>query len=356
MPTGSCEMAVQETGARPSMGLVNIELRYRYNPDVKSLVAIAPAVILMMLLLFPAMLTALSVVWEKELGSIVNFYVTPISKVEFLLGKQLPYVALAMLNYVLLVFLAVTMFGVPLTGSFRDDAGRSSIRCRRRPSACCSPSSCAARLPRCSATAIGTILPAVQFSGLINPVSSLEGAGAVIGSIYPATWFVTICRGASFPRGWLRRPLAWTFSCCSRRFPSSWRCVSRCCVSRRADMRHAANIYRLGIKELRSLWRDPMMLFLILYSFSVGIYVAATAMPETLHKAPIAIVDEDQSQLSSRITGAFYPPHFTPPSIVGLERSGQGAGCRALYVRSRHPARFSARRTCGTPTRLAAQR
>lgn len=89
-------------------------------------------------------------------------------------------------------------------------------------------------------------------------------------------------------------------------------------------MRHAANIYRLGIKELRSLWRDPMMLFLILYSFSVGIYVAATAMPETLHKAPIAIVDEDQSQLSSRITGAFYPPHFTPPSIVGLNEVDKG--------------------------------
>ena len=89
-------------------------------------------------------------------------------------------------------------------------------------------------------------------------------------------------------------------------------------------MPDARNIYRLGIKELRSLWRDPMMLFLILYAFSLGIYVAATAMPETLHHAPIAIVDEDQSPLSNRITSAFYPPHFTAPAIVGLDDVDKG--------------------------------
>ncbi|MCF8710126.1 ABC transporter permease, partial [Rhizorhapis sp. SPR117] len=83
-------------------------------------------------------------------------------------------------------------------------------------------------------------------------------------------------------------------------------------------MRHIANIGRLGVKELRSLWRDPMMLVLIVYAFSLGIYVAASAMPETLNKAPIAVVDEDQSPLSSRITGAFYPPHFTQPALISL--------------------------------------
>jgi len=83
-------------------------------------------------------------------------------------------------------------------------------------------------------------------------------------------------------------------------------------------MQHAGNILRLGVKELRSLWRDPMMLVLIVYAFSLGIYVAASAMPETLNKAPIAIVDEDQSPLSSRITGAFYPPHFKQPALLAL--------------------------------------
>ena len=89
-------------------------------------------------------------------------------------------------------------------------------------------------------------------------------------------------------------------------------------------MRHLSNIYALGIKELRSLWRDPMMLVLILYAFSLGIYVAATAMPETLHRAPIAITDEDQSPLSDRIVSAFYPPHFVTPDLVGLKEADRG--------------------------------
>jgi ABC-2 type transport system permease protein len=78
----------------------------------------------------------------------------------------------------------------------------------------------------------------------------------------------------------------------------------------------AANILHLGIKELRSLLRDPMMIVLIVYVFTFSVYVAATAMPETLHKAPIAIVDEDRSQLSIRIADAFFPPHFEPPVLI----------------------------------------
>ncbi len=82
--------------------------------------------------------------------------------------------------------------------------------------------------------------------------------------------------------------------------------------------RNLANIYRLGIKELWSFWRDPAMLILIVYVFTFGIYVAATAMPETLSMASVAIVDEDSSSLSARISSVFYPPHFTLPDIIGL--------------------------------------
>jgi len=76
---------------------------------------------------------------------------------------------------------------------------------------------------------------------------------------------------------------------------------------------HASNIFHLGIKELRSLLRDPVMLFLIFFAFTFAIYTGATALPETLHKAPIAFVDEDRSPLSARIVDAFYPPYFMPP-------------------------------------------
>ena len=85
-----------------------------------------------------------------------------------------------------------------------------------------------------------------------------------------------------------------------------------------------ANIWRLGIKELWSLVRDPMMLVLIAYTFTVSIYVAATAMPEGLHKAAIAIVDEDGSPLSARIVGSFYPPQFITPRLITLAEMDAG--------------------------------
>lgn len=88
--------------------------------------------------------------------------------------------------------------------------------------------------------------------------------------------------------------------------------------------RHAANIFRLGVKELWSLARDPMMLVLIFVSFTLMIYTAATAVPESLHNAAIAVVDEDVSPLSARITSAFYPPHFTRPAMVTSAEADAG--------------------------------
>jgi ABC-2 type transport system permease protein len=89
-------------------------------------------------------------------------------------------------------------------------------------------------------------------------------------------------------------------------------------------MRHLVNIYRLGVKELWSLRRDKIMLFLILYTFTLSVYTAATAMPDTLNKAPIAIIDEDASALSARIVSAFYPPYFTIPGLISLAEADAG--------------------------------
>ena len=94
-----------------------IATRFRYNPDVKSLPAMVPAVIPMLLMMIPAMLTALSVVREKELGSIINLYVTPVRRSEFLLGKQLPYVVLGMFNFLLMVVLMAIVGTVVMSSS-----------------------------------------------------------------------------------------------------------------------------------------------------------------------------------------------------------------------------------------------
>ncbi len=178
-----------------------IEARFRYNPDVKSLVAMVPAMIPLLLMLIPSMLTALSVVREKELGSIVNLYVTPVSRVEFLLGKQLPYIALGMLNFLLLVLFAVFIFQVPLTGSFLtlSFAALLYIFCATSLGLLISAFT-RSQIAALFGTALLTLVPAVQFSGMIDPVSSMEGMGRWFGEIYPASHFLTITRGV-FSKG-----------------------------------------------------------------------------------------------------------------------------------------------------------
>ncbi|OYU77807.1 MAG: hypothetical protein CFE45_30295 [Burkholderiales bacterium PBB5] len=189
------DMAVHRLGqALPVSNLV--ETRYRYNPDVLSLPAMVPAVIPLLLMLIPAMLTALSVVREKELGSIINLYVTPVTRSEFLLGKQLPYIALAMLNFALTTLLAVTVFGVPLKGSLATLTGTALLFVVSSTGfGLLASTFTRSQLAAMFVTMIGTLIPCVQFAGLLNPVSSLEGLGAWIGRIYPATHFLTISRG-----------------------------------------------------------------------------------------------------------------------------------------------------------------
>jgi len=174
----------------------SVETRFRYNPDVKSLPAMVPAVIPILLLMLPAMLTALAVVREKETGSITNLYVTPVTRSEFLLGKQLPYVALAMVNFLLMSLLAVTVFGVPIKGSFLALALAALVfGFASTGMGLLASSVTKSQIAAMFIAMIGTIIPATQFSGLIDPVSSLEGAGKFIGQIYPATYMVNISRG-----------------------------------------------------------------------------------------------------------------------------------------------------------------
>ncbi|TCQ80826.1 ribosome-dependent ATPase [Ochrobactrum sp. BH3] len=183
-------------GDAATVGNFNLEIRYRYNPDVQSLVAMVPAVIPLLLLMIPAMLAVLSVVREKELGSIINFYVTPVTKFEFLLGKQLPYIALAFLNFLMLTAFAVFIFRVPFTGSFLTYATAALLYVIITTGMGLVISTFInSQIAAIFGTALLTLIPAVQYSGIIDPVSSLQGAGAFIGKIYPTTYFVTISRG-----------------------------------------------------------------------------------------------------------------------------------------------------------------
>ncbi len=175
---------------------VDIALRYRYNPDVQSLPAMVPAVIPLLLMLIPAMLTALGVVREKELGSITNLYVTPVTRLEFLIGKQLPYIALGMINFFMLVLLAVLVFDVPVKGSLLTlTLGALFYLICATALGLLMSSILNSQIAAIFGTAIATLVPAVQFSGLMHPISAMEGASAFIGNIYPTSHFLIISRG-----------------------------------------------------------------------------------------------------------------------------------------------------------------
>ena len=181
---------------RPPQSAIQVETRFRYNPDVKSLPAMVPAVIPLMLLMIPAMLAALSVVREKEMGSIMNLYVTPVTRTEFLLGKQLPYIAMAMVSFLLMVLMAITVFDVPVKGSFLTLALATLLFVVFSTGLGLFASIFTkSQIAAIFITMLVTMLPAVSYSGLMTPVSSLEGAGRVIGDSHPATYMLLISRG-----------------------------------------------------------------------------------------------------------------------------------------------------------------
>jgi len=179
----------------------DIEIRFKYNQDFDSIYAMVPSTIAMMLALFPAILMALAVVREKELGSIINLYVTPVTRLEFLLGKQLPYVAVALINFAVMFMMAIFVFDVPLKGSFSALLVGTVIYVFTTTGYGMLISTfCSTQIAALFGTAILTILPAQQFSGMMVPVSSLSGTAQIIGLLFPMTYFRPVSVG-TFTKG-----------------------------------------------------------------------------------------------------------------------------------------------------------
>jgi ribosome-dependent ATPase len=178
-----------------------LEIRYKYNQDFDSVYAQVPSTISMLLALFPAILMAVAIVREKELGSITNLYVTPISRLEFLVGKQLPYVGLAMANFVLMFLMAIFVFQVPLKGSFLALLLGTIIYVATTTAYGMLISTFAAtQIAAMFATAILTVLPATQFAGQQVPVNSLSPVAQIMGRAFPMTYFRPIAVG-TFTKG-----------------------------------------------------------------------------------------------------------------------------------------------------------
>jgi ribosome-dependent ATPase len=179
----------------------NIEVRFRYNQDFDSIYAMVPALIAFQLALIPAILMALAIVREKELGSIVNLYVTPVTRLEFLLGKQIPYVVVAMINFIMLLLMALFIFGVPLKGSFTLLALAALVYVTATTAYGRVISTfTSTQIAALFGTAILTVLPATMFAGMLVPVSSITGMGALLGRLFPMTYFLPISIG-TFTKG-----------------------------------------------------------------------------------------------------------------------------------------------------------
>ncbi|AHL36557.1 multidrug ABC transporter ATP-binding protein [Pseudomonas brassicacearum] len=190
------QLVEQGSPARNPQTAAKLETRFRYNQDVVSVNAIGPGVMALILAFIPAMLTALGIVREKELGSITNFYATPLTRLEFLLGKQAPYLAVSLINLALLTAMNRWLFGVPFKGSGLTLALGGLLYVLATTSMGLLISAFTrTQIAAILGTMIITSLPTIQFSGLIVPRSSLEGAASVMGQLFPAGYFLDIAVG-----------------------------------------------------------------------------------------------------------------------------------------------------------------
>jgi ribosome-dependent ATPase len=179
----------------------DIEVRLKYNQNFESVYAMVPAQVALQLALFPAILMALAIVREKELGSITNLYVTPVTRFEFLVGKQLPYIALALVNFGLMLLMALFVFRVPLRGSLMTLLFGVAIYVAATTAYGMAISSFArTQIAALFGTAILTVLPATMFAGMMVPVSSLTGMGRIMGRLFPMTYFLPVSIG-TFTKG-----------------------------------------------------------------------------------------------------------------------------------------------------------
>jgi ribosome-dependent ATPase len=181
----------------PTEYSTNFQDRYIYNPTFESIYSIVPSVPAILLILIPAVLMTVSIVREKELGSIINFYVTPTGRLEFLLGKQLPYLVIGMINFFILVTLALLVFGVPIKGNFLFLTLCTLVYIIVTTGLGMATSTfTSTQVAAVFVTAILTIQPSIQFSGMLQPVATLEGSARMVGKLWPTTYYMHSSLGA----------------------------------------------------------------------------------------------------------------------------------------------------------------
>ncbi|MEX5729916.1 ribosome-dependent ATPase [Rhodovulum iodosum] len=190
------ELSQDETGITPRPSAAEIAPRFRYNQAFVSAQAIPPGVLMLMLMMIPTMMTALSIVREKEIGSITNFSAAPVGKMEFLTGKQLPYVAVAMVSFALLLAMLGAVFGLGIKGDpLALVAGVALYVTAATGFGLVISSFVRSQIAAIFGSAIIVVIPAVNFSGMLYPVATMQGPAAIVGHAFPTLYFQRISTG-----------------------------------------------------------------------------------------------------------------------------------------------------------------
>ncbi len=175
--------------------------RYMYNPTFESVYVMVPSVPPMLLIFIPAILMAISVVREKELGSIINFYVTPTGRLEYLLGKQITYIVIGFINFFILTTMAIIVFGISIKGNFLILTFCTLLYVIVTTGIGMVVSTfTSSQVAAVFVTSIITLVPTIQFSGLLQPVSTLTGSAKLMGVLWPTSYYMHASKGV-FTKG-----------------------------------------------------------------------------------------------------------------------------------------------------------
>ena len=188
---------LQKTGVQITTGQpIRTETRYLFNESLKSSYALVPSLIAIILLMNPAVLTALAIAREKEFGTIYNIYSTPIKKWEFLVGKIIPYLFISALNFTVLVITVRFLFQISMKGNILDLIPGALVYILINVSFGLLVSSVTRTMVSAQiVTVVVTVIPAFLYSGLLIPVTNLEGGAKIMAYIYPTMHFMKIIHG-----------------------------------------------------------------------------------------------------------------------------------------------------------------
>ena len=270
------------------------EVRFSYNENFESVYVMVPGIIMMALMMLPCIMTALGVVREKELGTITNLYTCPATVFQFLLGKQLPYIALAFASFLTMILTAVIVLGVPVTGSLAALSYGALLTVMASTAFGLLVSSFVkSQIAALLGAAVITILPTINFSGFLYPISTLSAGGKIMGLAFPSAWFNLISLG-TFTKGL-------GFESFSRMY---------------LYLFGFRNLTVLTFKEVKSVASDVIMMIFMIYLCTVAVVMAAQNITTEVRNASVAITDHDGSTISRKIAAAIVPPYFRKPDLI----------------------------------------